>query len=141
MNDNHSAKIPSILTFPTAGDPGSGFLVSTQYADQLPFPVKRVFWVHHVPAGVARGGHAGKTMAEVLVAVQGRVVVDTESAAGKAQFVLDQPDRGLYVPAKCWISLSFSADALLLCLASTDYARQDYIDDYTEFKRKYLPAI
>lgn len=138
MDQDSSAKIPRILTFDTSGEAASGFLVSTQRAAWLPFPVKRVFWVHHVPKGVRRGLHAGKTMAEVLVALQGRVAIQTESLAGKQHFVLDRPDTGLYVPEKCWIELSFSADALLLCLASTDYDPDDYIADYTEFQRTYL---
>lgn len=138
MAQDPSAKIPRILTFDTLGDAASGFLVSTQQAGRLPFAVKRVFWVQQVPAGVRRGLHAGKTMAEVLVALQGRVAVSTESAAGKQHFVLDRPDQGLYVPEKCWIELSFSADALLLCLASTDYDPADYVNDYTEFQQTYL---
>jgi hypothetical protein len=138
MDEDYSAKIPRILRFDTAGNLAAGFLVSTQRADWLPFPVKRVFWVHHVPAGVQRGLHAGKTMAEVLVAVQGRVEVHTESRAGKHHFILNQPDQGLYVPEQCWIELSFSADALLLCLASTDYDEQDYISDYSAFRQAYL---
>ena len=140
MDQHYSAKIPRILTFDTSGDAASGFLVSTQRAGWLPFPVKRVFWVHHVPAGARRGQHAGKTMAEVLVAVQGRVEVHTECRAGRQHFVLDRPDQGLFVPEACWIELSFSADALLLCLASTDYDPADYIADYTEFQQTYLFA-
>jgi hypothetical protein len=130
--------IPELIYFTQSGEPHLGFLVSTQRADWLPFPVKRVFWVHHVPGGVRRGQHAGKDMAEVVVAVQGRVDVYTECRAGRQHFVLDRPDVGLYVPPKCWIELSFSADALLVCLASTDYEEQDYIADYTEFQHTCL---
>jgi WxcM-like, C-terminal len=140
MDDDYSAKIPRILTFDTAGDAASGLLVSTQEAARLPFPVKRVFWVHQVPAGVRRGRHAGRSMAEVVVALQGRVEVHTECRAGRQHFVLDRPDQGLYVPEACWIELAFSADALLLCLASTDYDPADYIDDYAEFRNTYLAA-
>jgi WxcM-like, C-terminal len=140
MDEDYSAKIPRILTFETTGDPASGFLVSTQRADWLPFPVKRVFWIQQVPAGVRRGQHAGKTMAEVLVAEQGRVEINTECRLGKQHFVLDRPDQGLYVPEKCWIDLVFSPDALLLCLASTDYDPQDYIADYADFQQTCLSA-
>ncbi|MGV3502466.1 MAG: sugar 3,4-ketoisomerase [Adhaeribacter sp.] len=140
MDEDFPPKIPRILTFPSAGDPARGLLISTQQAAALPFPVKRVFWVQQVPEGVRRGGHAGKTMAEVLVALQGRVEIRTESPGGRQHFVLDQPSQGLYVPERCWIELSFSADALLLCLASTDYDAGDYISDYAEFKRSCLPG-
>ena len=140
MEEDYPPKIPRILTFPSAGSPDSGFLYSTQQADALPFPVKRVFWVEQVPEGGQRGQHAGRTMAEVLVALQGRVEIQTESRAGRQHFVLDQPQQGLYVPEKCWIDLTFSADALLLCLASTDYDAGDYISDYAEFKRTCLPG-
>jgi hypothetical protein len=130
---------PEVIFFNQSGDQHLGFLVSTQQADCLPFPVKRVFWVHHVPSGIRRGLHAGKTMAEVLVAIQGRVEIRTESWTGKQNFVLDRPDMGLLVPARCWIELSFSDDALLLCLASTDYDPEDYIMDYAEFRQTCLP--
>lgn len=140
MEEDYSPKIPRILTFPSSGDAGTGFLTSTQQAGALPFPVKRVFWVQQVPENRKRGLHAGKTMAEVLVALQGRVEVMTESVAGRQHFVLDQARQGLYVPERCWIELSFSADALLLCLASTDYDAGDYISDYAEFKRICLPG-
>jgi hypothetical protein len=140
MDEDYSAKIPRILMFDTAGGVDSGFLISTQRADWLPFAVKRVFWVHQVPVGFRRGQHATKKMAEVLVAVQGRVEIHTECRAGRQHFVLDRADQGLYVPEKCWIDLAFSADALLLCLASTDYDPEDYISDYAEFKQTCLPA-
>ena len=131
-------KLPALISLAAFGNVETGFLVSTQKESNLPFVIKRVFWVQHVPPSFMRGQHAGYQTEEVIICIRGRVVVQTESKAGRQTFVLNQPDLGLYVPAKCWIELTFSQDALLLCLASTDYDEQDYISDYAQFQELCL---
>jgi len=126
---------PELISLPQFGDSTTGFLVSTQKAGNLPFAIKRVFWVQQVPPTYRRGNHAGYKTEEILIALQGRVEVQTEQKARQQFFVLNQPNEGLYIPAKCWISLTFSADALLLVLASTDYDVQDIIPDYDKFRQ------
>jgi len=126
-------KYPELISLYKSGDFSTGFLVSTQKASTMPFEIKRVFWIHQVPPTYKRGNHAGHKTEEVIIAIQGSVEVQTESKAGRQTFVLNRPDLGLYIPAKCWISLTFSVNALLLVLASTDYDEQDIIPDYNEF--------
>ena len=140
MEQNISAKIPRIIYFDAIGTASEGFLFSTQAAANLPFPVKRTFWLQRVPENYTRGHHAHYTTEEILIPLQGSITVTTQSAAGEQLFTLNRADAGLYIPAKCWVTLSFSAEALLLCLASTDYNEADYIRDFDAFRRICLAS-
>ena len=140
MEHNISAKVPTIINFDAFGAAPEGYLFSTQAADKLPFTVKRIFWLQQVPETHTRGHHAHHTTEEVLVPLQGQLTVTTQGISGEHTYVLNRPDAGLYIPAGCWVTLSFSPDALLLCLASTDYDEADYIRDYDEFRRICLAS-
>ncbi|WP_187263211.1 sugar 3,4-ketoisomerase [Pontibacter beigongshangensis] len=129
------AIVPYILKFDQFGDASEGFIASTQYAERLPFAVRRVFWTYDTPIDVVRGHHANKTTEEVLVALTGSVTVVAETKAGKNTFTLSSPATGLYIPAMCWTQIIFSPDAIALCMTSTDYDPDDYLRDYEEFKR------
>ncbi|WP_242922751.1 sugar 3,4-ketoisomerase [Pontibacter liquoris] len=131
---------PYILTFDSIGSLSEGFLTTTQQAQQLPFAVKRVFWMHGTPAAVVRGRHANVETQEVLVALTGSINVKTETAESSAVFELKHPDQGLYIPAMCWTELTFSPGAIALCLASTDFSEADYIRDHALFKKLAVPA-
>ena len=117
----------------TANGP-AGILVSTQQAAAIPFPIRRVFWSFGVPENVSKGNHAHRHDQKVLVALQGRITVETETTQTN-RFVLDNPYQALYVPAWCWLQLQFAAGSTLLALASTDFAEEDYIRDYEQFKQ------
>lgn len=134
------AKVPKIFYFETLGSTEEGFLLSTQFANNLPFPVKRVFWLHQVPVNYTRGHHAHHTTEEVLICLQGRVTVTTETQFGQQVFILDKPEKALYLPPRCWVTLRFSADALLLCLTSTDFDPADYIREYEAFRNLIGPT-
>ena len=110
-------------------------LVSTQYADQLPFTVKRVFWIQGTPPEKVRGHHANKTTREVLIALTGSIKVKAETHAGINEFILSTSDKGLYIPAMCWTELTFTEGTIALCLASTDYDETDYLRDYEKYKQ------
>lgn len=140
MNQNNLAAGPGLLQFKGNGTAAEGFLFSTQAAAQLPFAVKRVFWLQQVPEDFTRGHHAHYTTQEVLVALRGSIRVSTQSQGGQHDFTLNNPQTGLYIPARCWVTLAFSPEALLLCLASTDYNPADYIRNYTEFQRICLAS-
>ncbi|GEO03920.1 hypothetical protein AAE02nite_15840 [Adhaeribacter aerolatus] len=140
MEQHIPAKVPKIIYFDAIGTAAEGFLFSTQTAGNLPFAVKRAFWLQHVPENYTRGHHAHYTTEEVLIPLQGSITVTTQSATGEQTFTLNHPNAGLYIPACCWVTLAFSADALLLCLASTDYNEADYIRDYEAFRRNCLAS-
>ncbi|TXK47125.1 WxcM-like domain-containing protein [Pontibacter qinzhouensis] len=133
------ASVPYILKFDQFGSASEGFITTTQYADRLPFAVRRVFWTYDTPIDALRGNHANKTTEEVLVAVTGSVTIEAETSRGKNTFTLSSPNTGLYIPALCWTQITFSPDAVAICLASTDFDPQDYVHSYEEFKQLTAP--
>lgn len=127
-------KEPFLLDFDKIGDKATGYIVTTQKADLLPFAVKRVFWTYGTPVGVERGGHANKVMEELLVAVQGTIQVKLHTIQDQVyEFVLNTPNQGLYVPPLCWIIIRCDENSILLSLASTDFEKEDYILDFADF--------
>lgn len=126
--------IPYILPFDSIGSGAEGFVTTTQQADRLPFAVKRVFWAHGTPPEVVRGRHAHKATEQMLVAVQGRIrIVVANGRSEPETFMLDAPEKGLYLPPLYWADIYFEEGALLLCLASTNFNEEDYIRTYDEF--------
>ncbi len=102
----------------------------------VPFPIKRVFHISGVREGSVRGNHAHHVLQEVVFCIQGSVEVDTIDGAGNSQSILlDAPQVGLFLPPSVWRVLhSFSKDAILLVVASTDYDPDDYIRSTEEFE-------
>ena len=129
------AAAPHLIHFKQFGSPAEGYITTTQFASNIPFEVKRIFWVQDVPEKTIRGQHANKLTEEVLVALHGVIKVKTESKQGEQLFELDSPDLGLYIPSLCWTELVFEQDATGLCLASTDFDESDYIRNYSVFKQ------
>ena len=126
---------PYLISFEQVGSAAEGLLTSTQFADKLPFAIKRVFWIQGTPAEIVRGHHANNTTEEVLIALTGGIHVQTETSAGKSEFILSSSTKGLYIPPMCWTELTFADGATALCLASTDYDEQDYLRDYARYKQ------
>jgi acetyltransferase-like isoleucine patch superfamily enzyme len=116
-----------------------GGLVAAEFAE-LPFVPRRLFTVFGVPSADVRGAHAHRTCEQLLVCVQGSVRAVVDDGRDLQEFVLDRPDRGLYVAPMLWgTQYRYSADALLLVLASHAYDAGDYIRDYDEFLRAVRP--
>lgn len=128
-----------IFELDTFGDE-RGVLAKLNVSDDtnMPFDVKRVFWISGVPVGKMRGKHAHRTCQEVLFALHGSFNVRvTDGIHGWQAFHLNEPHRGLTIPAMYWCELSdFTADAVCLCLASEEYDAGGYISDYQSFLRE-----
>ena len=102
---------------------------------QIPFQVKRAFWIYDIDAETSRGGHAHINAEQILVCLQGHVKVELENVRGdKYTFDLQQPNEILYFPQQHWLSMKCDKDTILLVLASNDYSPEGYIRDYGEFK-------
>ena len=100
----------------------------------VPFHVERVWFLHDIPEGGRRGGHAHRRLEELIIAVSGSFDVSVEGKLGRTRFHLNRATTGLYVPPGEWRSLSnFSSNAVALVLASTEYDPSDYIFDHAEF--------
>lgn len=116
-----------------------GFLTVGEFEKDIPFPVKRYFIVHSVPAGKVRGEHAHKECHQFMLCVSGSVKVRIDDGRNSAEVILNQPHEGLYIPPGVWgVQYDYSSDARLLVYASHYYDRADYIFDYDEFKNTVL---
>jgi dTDP-4-dehydrorhamnose 3,5-epimerase-like enzyme len=126
--------IPHYLYFNKIGSPNLGYISVAENYENIPFEVQRVYWTYFTPQDVTRGGHAHLALEQVIVAVSGIITFITEDLKGsKEEFVLDSPDKGLYIPKQIWRDIKFSHNAVLLCLASEKYTEKDYIRDYDFF--------
>ena len=112
----------------------SGSLVFMQENKEIPFKIKRVYYLFGVPSSGKRGTHAHKDLRQVLIALSGRFEVIVDNGYVKDSYLLANPREGLYVGAKVWRELkNFSSDAICLVLASALYDPSDYIRDYDAF--------
>jgi dTDP-4-dehydrorhamnose 3,5-epimerase-like enzyme len=131
---------PSLIDFSKIGSPSLGY-ISVAQNSKLPFEIKRVYWTYFTPDSVIRGHHAHHELEQIIFATSGRIEFTLEDIYGERQhFVLDSPNRGLYVPRLYWRTIKFSHNAVLLCLASMEYVEEDYIRDFNEFKKLAVGA-
>lgn len=111
-----------------------GNLTAGELGRQLPFEPKRVFFVYNVPSVEVRGEHAHRSLEQLLVCVQGTCSVLVDDGAARGEATLDSPASALYIPPMVWaVQYKYSADAVLVVLASDYYDSSDYIRDYEEF--------
>lgn len=111
-----------------------GDLSVIENGETVPFDVKRVYYLYDVPGGVERGGHAHKSLYQLIVAISGSFTVTLNDGKVKRSFILNRPYQGLLVKPGIWRDLSdFSSGSVCLVLASQKYDAEDYIRDYEEF--------
>lgn len=126
-----------LIEFEKIGSTQLGYITVAEQYDNVPFEIKRVYWTYYTPQDVIRGGHAHKNLEQVIFAVSGTIIFNTEDANGvKQTFTLEHPSIGLYIPKLVWRDIKFSHNAVLLCLASELYDETDYFrayDDYLSF--------
>lgn len=124
-----------IIDFETFGSIEEGFLTVSQQFKEVPFEIRRVFWVVDTPSEVIRGGHAHLETEMILIPIQGNIKVSTLDTKGKEQtFNLNQSSQGLYLPKMVWHEIKYSHDAVQLVLASSEYQESDYIRDFSKFQ-------
>jgi dTDP-4-dehydrorhamnose 3,5-epimerase-like enzyme len=103
---------------------------------ELPFEIKRVYWTYCTPDAVIRGHHAHYELEQLVFATSGQIEFELQGINGQQQhFLLDSPERGLYIPKLYWRTIKFSHNAVLLCLASMEYDEDDYIRSFEDFKQ------
>lgn len=113
-----------------------GNLSVVENKKDVPFEVKRVYYLYDVPGGVSRGGHAHKELFQLMVAVSGSFSVTLEDGKDKKTFVLNRPYKGLLIVPGIWRTLDgFSSGSVCAVLASEKYDEMDYIRDYSSFLR------
>ena len=124
-----------IVELPKIDDP-RGNLTVIEGTRQVPFEIKRVYYLYDVPGGASRGGHAHKTLEQFLVAASGSFDVIVDDGSDRKTFFLNRSYYGLYIPSFTWREIAnFSSGSVCLALASDFYDEADYYRDYDEFQR------
>lgn len=133
MNTNCSVKDCILVDVPTFTDERGAISVLDK---ELPFSVKRIFWLHHIVEGKDRGAHALLNSSEIMVAIHGSFVVDLDDTVNRVSILLDVPTKGLIIRPGIWFRThSYKDDGVSLILAEVEYARDRYTYDYEEYKR------
>jgi dTDP-4-dehydrorhamnose 3,5-epimerase-like enzyme len=128
----------SIIELPKLGSLEIGYITPLNSIGSLPFDIKRTFITYYTPDLIVRGRHAHYATEQILVAVNGKIVVNTETAGGELQsFLLDTPYKGVYIPPNVWHTMQYQKDAVQLVFASSEYDEKDYIRDYNVFKKHW----
>ena len=103
-------------------------------SNEFPFEIKRLYFLHNVPADAVRGSHAHKNLFQLIIPLSGRLTVTLDDAFTKRVFELESADQALTVPPGYWRTLTnFSEKTAVLVLASEKFTPSDYIRDYEEF--------
>ena len=111
-----------------------GNLSVVENGKEVPFDVKRVYYLYDVPGGESRGGHAHKALHQLIVAASGSFSVTLDDGKDKKSVVLNRPYQGLLVVPGIWRTLDdFSSGSVCMVLASEKFDEGDYIRDYKEF--------
>ena len=113
-----------------------GKLTPIELDRDIPFEVKRMFYVYDVHDQNDRGKHSHHKTKQILIAVSGGVTVVCDDGKERRNYVLNEPNRALYIPEMIWDEQIYqSEDSVLLVLSNTNYETDDYIEDYDEFRR------
>lgn len=122
-----------LYTFPPHGD-DRGQLVAIEAMKDLPFEIKRVYYIYDTLPGVRRGFHAHLNLQQILLCVNGSCKIHLDDGHDTAEVVLDKPNEGLYISNNMWREMyDFTPGTVLLVLASEYYDEADYIRNYDDF--------
>ncbi len=129
----HNAEL---IKFPKIVD-SRGNLTFIEGRNHIPFNIQRAYWIYDVPGGETRGGHAYKTLQEVIIALSGSFDLCLMDGSKKKTFSLNRAYFGVYVPNMIWRELkNFSTNAVALILASNYFSEEDYIKNFSAYKRQ-----
>ena len=125
---------PRIIDLPKIFDP-RGNLSFIENEKNIPFKIKRTYWIYDVPGGEIRGSHAFKEQQEFIVALSGSFDVVLDDGNEEIKFSLNRSYYGLFIPKMYWRRMeNFSTNALALIVSHKHFDEQDYIRDFEEFK-------
>lgn len=111
-----------------------GQLVALEEYKDIPFEIKRVYYMYDTGEGIRRGFHAHKKLKQILICVNGSCKIHLDNGKEQKEVLLEKPYEGLYIDNDMWREMyDFSPDAVLMVLASEYYDESDYIRDYDEF--------
>lgn len=129
-----------MIQFQSHGD-DRGMLIALEENKNIPFAVKRVYFMYDTKAGVRRGFHAHKSLKQILFCPHGACTIMLDSGKERIHVRLDKPTEGLLVESNIWREMyDFTEGAVLMVLASDYYDENDYIRDYDEFIQ-YISSV
>lgn len=127
------SKLCKILNFQKHGD-DRGMLIAIEELKDIPFSIKRIYYIYDTIDGVRRGFHAHKNLKQILVCVKGSCKLHLDDGYETSEILMNNPTEGIYLENNIWREMyDFSEDAVLLVLASEHYNESDYIRNYDEF--------
>lgn len=133
MSVESRVKDCQVINLPEFAD-GMGMVSGLNGNSEIPFEIKRVFYLYDISVKESRGAHAHKTCHQFLIAVKGSFEVLLDDGINKRLVLLDSPNVGLHILPGIWDSqLNFSPGAICLVIASTTYLEEDYIRNYDNF--------
>lgn len=133
---NNLADICKTIFFSEMGDERGNLVVIEGHQD-IPFEIKRVFYMYGSDPNIVRGQHANRRSSFVLINVSGTSKVRITDGTDELIVVLDKPRMGVYIPPMYWKDMyDFSPDSVLLVLSDEHYDGSEYIRDYTEFLKE-----
>lgn len=111
-----------------------GHLTPIEGEQDIPFEIKRMYYLTRVPENTTRGFHAHKKLEQILICMNGKVTISVSTPYDKQLITLDDPAKGLYIGPMIWREMyDFSPGSVLTVLASEHYNESDYIRDYQEY--------
>lgn len=123
----------NLVVLPKIGD-RNGHITAVNNNIEIPFAIKRVFYLYDIQGGDSRGAHSHKDCHQLLIAASGSFEVLLDDGVTQKKVILNLPDVGLHIPPGIWASeMNFSSGAICLVLASHDFDEADYIRDYKDY--------
>jgi len=126
-----------LIHFKKIEDP-RGSLTPIEANQDIPFSIKRAYYLYDVPSGTSRAGHAHKALEQIVLAVSGSFDVIVKDGKSSHTYHLNRPNIGLYLPNMVWREVdNFSAGAVCFVLASQHYDESDYYRDYESYLKAF----
>ena len=124
----------SLINITTIGTDDIGALSFFEGTHDVPFEIKRIYYIHGVPAGTKRGAHAHIALRQILFCPYGKIEILLDDGTQKASVLLDDPSKGLLIGPGLWRDMVWHKEGSVLCVAASEYYNEsDYIRDYHAF--------
>lgn len=115
-----------------------GNLIPIEFPKNLPFEIKRIYYIYGVPNNLERGFHSHRELEQILISLGGSVKIRTKNPFEEEIYCLSDPSTALYIGPYIWREMyDFDENTTLLVLASKEYDENDYLKDYDEYKEEY----
>lgn len=129
------SKLVNLITVPEIFD--DCYLYFAQHPNQIPFKIKRVYYIIGASTKFPRGYHAHKKTRQIIFCIKGSINLILDDGGNREEFFLDKPNIGVLIENMIWHEMTdFKRNTILLVLASKEFDEKDYIRDYEQFKKK-----